>query len=473
MGRQIAEGGFSYVFEAFPVGNNSNSGTGGGGGRRRTASRMLLTQRSSSTLTSADSTTNSKDGNGRMMLMKYALKRINCSDHEIIQACRHEAGVHRSLPSQHPNLLELLGLKFDNISSTCSSSSSSSVSSSSHDPHHHNEYNLCYMLFPYIPNSLRGEVTNRNILYHADPSNKTRRRRRQPFATEEILQLFGGLVDALIAMHNSNISHRDIKLENVLLQYHHHHHGRYQDDDDDPTTTTASRRRGRGGKQILFTPVVMDFGSAGALCSKILNSRQQVLTVVENAASNTTMTYRPPELFEGGMRHGVCEMLDYGKVDVWSLGCVLFGLMHGTSPFEMEFSRSNDNTKDDQYGLVRIVECTHLKILEEVPFPPWAYSGLGNGGTINDDDDGRRHHGRNGKYPMLMYNFIQYMVHHDRMTRPNIHEVAKRFEELYLELVGERWISYDERRLGCCDEAAAGKEQYDDFDSLITSRDFV
>ncbi len=156
-----------------------------------------------------------------------------------------------------------------------------------------------------------------------------------------------------------------------------------------------------------------------------------------------------------------------------SLGCVLFGLMHGTSPFEMEFCRSNNTgTQQLQYGQVRIVECTNLKILGEVPFPPWAGKGLGNDNNAADSANGGQRGGANGKYPLSIYKFIRYMAHHDRVTRPSVHEVAKRFEELYLELLGERWISYEEGRRSN-DVSADGSQAYDDFDSLIASRDFV
>ena len=153
------------------------------------------------------------------------------------------------------------------------------------------------MLFPYIPNSLRGEITKRNIL--CDVINSDGRR---PFTTKEIAQIFGGLIDALTAMHNANLSHRDVKLENVLLQS-----IGYGD------TPAGGNNNTRGGA---FTPVLMDFGSAGPLATQ-LNTRQQVLTVIENAETHTTVLYRPPELFEGGIRQGPREVLDYGKIDVW------------------------------------------------------------------------------------------------------------------------------------------------------------
>jgi len=158
---------------------------------------------------------------------------------------------------------------------------------------------------------------------------------------------------------------------------------------------------------------------------------------------------------------------------------VLFGLMHGTSPFEMEFSRNHDNDTsnsdggDRQYGLVGIVECTQLKILGEVPFPPWTAATVGSSGERLGSHGGKgAKDGRNGKYPLSVYRFVRSMVHHDRNTRTNIHDVAESFRKLHLEVVGQQWISYDERRqrLG---SSAGTKGSYDDFDSLIASRDFV
>lgn len=416
---------------------------------------------------------------------KFALKRINCANsHELIQSCRHEAGIHRSLPLRHPNLLELLGLKFDSNHGQVIAENNAGGEA---------EWNVCYMLFPYLPYSLRGEITSRNVLslndkdhqdYKYNPQqHRPTTRGRRPFTTKEALHLFRGILDGLMAMHNSNISHRDVKLENVLLQLNsyddHHHHSHHS------LSTTR------------YTPILMDFGSAGPLTSPPLPTRQSILQIIELASSQTTLSYRPPELSDSlhfGLRQNdgpttttttttkSC-ILDYGKVDVWSLGCVLFGILHGVSPFEMEFIGDKSGggggssssygggaaatEEDGQYGLVKVVDCTNLKILKEVPFPPWA-AGMNVASqdvVVNNhtDDVGD---GRNGKYPLSIYKFIRYMVQHDRMVRPNIHEVAKRFGELHYNLLHEEWIPY-------CDKGGGGDEEHDGFDSLIASRDFV
>ena len=162
-------------------------------------------------------------------------------------------------------------------------------------------------------------------------------------------------------------------------------------------------------------------------------------------------------------------------------------MMHGASPYEVEFSRTTNEEggsrsggdQERQYGHVRIVECSRLKILGEVPLPPWATSVSSSCSSLasndeNDDDPNRddigglhrrqRGGGMDGKYPMLLYEFVRYMVHHDRTTRPSVHEVATRFNELHLRVLGERWISYSDsdsiRNMG-------RHSNYDDFDGFV------
>ncbi|KAG8965371.1 hypothetical protein FRC00_004527 [Tulasnella sp. 408] len=76
------------------------------------------------------------------------------------------------------------------------------------------------------------------------------------------------------------------------------------------------------------TPVLMDFGST--IKARIhIENRNQALIQQDIAAEQSTMPYRAPELFD--VKTGTT--LDE-KVDIWSLGCVLFALAFNHSPFE-------------------------------------------------------------------------------------------------------------------------------------------
>jgi serine/threonine kinase 16 len=294
LGRQIAEGGFSIVFEATDV---------------------------------VQPTT------------LYAMKRINCPDPEILRACRNEAGVHRAV--RHPSLMPLLGMAITENES------------------------ICYMLFPYIPHSLRSEV-NRRTFDRLDHDTEP------PWTSERtVLQIFHRLLQGVQALHErARVSHRDIKLENILLLDH-------------------------------FQPVLMDFGSAGPTAHR-MDTRRDVLGAVEQASIHTTLPYRPPELFEGGIRVGD-EELDYRKVDVWSLACTLFALLYGASPFESEFSRSTGN--------ITVVECTQLSVLKPVPWPYEQSAAF-------------------LWYSADMHELLVYMLEQDRLKRPGLSQVLAKVQGL-------------------------------------------
>ena len=126
--------------------------------------------------------------------------------------------------------------------------------------------------------------------------------------------------------HSPPWAHRDIKPANVLL--------------------------GPGD-----LPVLMDFGST-AIARKKINTRQEALLLQEDAAQNCSMPYRAPELFDVPSSCDIDE-----RTDVWSLGCTLYALLFGYSPFECEF---------DAAGRARVVECSALRVLNPPPWPPAA-----------------------------------------------------------------------------------------------------
>jgi serine/threonine kinase 16 len=222
-----------------------------------------------------------------------------------------------------------------------------------------------------------------------------------------MIQLFTGIVDGVKKMHQQGHAHRDIKLENVLLDHHN-------------------------------TPVLMDFGSVGPLKVPI-QSKAALMAEFDDAATNCTMSYRAPELFEGGARYGEVDI--DGRVDVWSLGCVLFGMMYGASPFECEFRGES----------VKIVECSYLRVLGKVPTPP-------NGTKLAS-----RYH------PDLLA-AVNWMLNQDRTERPTIDKVASRVEHLLQQFHGSRSWPTDQRKVAAMDIDLSGADG-DEFDSFLRERE--
>jgi serine/threonine kinase 16 len=101
-------------------------------------------------------------------------------------------------------------------------------------------------------------------------------------------------------------------------------------------------------------PLLTDFGSV-RLAEIAVTNRAQALAVADEAASFCTVSYRAPELFDPPKG---CK-LDT-RTDVWGLGCLLFAWWFGLSPWECEFSEN---------GRVRVVDCSHSRVLSKMPRP--------------------------------------------------------------------------------------------------------
>ncbi|CCH45092.1 SNF1-related protein kinase catalytic subunit alpha [Wickerhamomyces ciferrii] len=77
-------------------------------------------------------------------------------------------------------------------------------------------------------------------------------------------------------------------------------------------------------------PVLVDLGS----CSKArvkAKTRSAAIAIQELAAEHCTLPYRAPELLDVKTGSKIDE-----KIDIWSLGCTLYALLYGCSPFEYE-----------------------------------------------------------------------------------------------------------------------------------------
>ncbi|CAB9509664.1 Probable serine/threonine-protein kinase DDB_G0291350 [Seminavis robusta] len=332
IGKQIAEGGFSYVFEA----------------------------------TEDESTAGSNQ-------QLYALKQIRCPEPNMLQECREEAAVHRATMG-HPNILPLLGFTVVD--------------------------DIAYMLFPRMNRSLRAEINHRILEAPGDIYNVS----RAPWNEVDVLNLFLEIARGLQALHNAHYSHRDVKVENIMFEH----------------------------ANSIRTPVLMDFGSVGPIREEV-NTRRQALNIVDRASQHTTMPYRPPELFEGGVRAGD-PPVDFASVDMWSLGCTFFAVLFGASPGESEFSRTN--------GRIRIVDCTQLKVLGGLPkLPPKCCAA--------------------SWYSHDILLLIEQMLVQDRHQRPSLTQIMKQIEAL-IHKMGGRVVE-----LETMDHMA--DENGDDFHSLLSA----
>ncbi|KAI9483697.1 MAG: protein kinase [Benjaminiella poitrasii] len=134
------------------------------------------------------------------------------------------------------------------------------------------------------------------------------------------------------------------------------------------------------------TPILMDFGSACAARIHI-NTRQEALQQQDLAAEHCTMPYRAPELFDVKTDITLDE-----KVDIWSLGCTLYAMAYGQSPFEV-------NT--EQGGSV-------------------ALAVLNNQYKFPEDSD----------YSKEFDEVIRWMLTGDPANRPNIHQVITKIDDM-------------------------------------------
>ncbi|ETW04118.1 NAK protein kinase [Aphanomyces invadans] len=183
-----------------------------------------------------------------------------------------------------------------------------------------------------------------------------------PFDERRILNIFQGIASGVAALHAAGFAHRDLKPHNVLLDHRDH-------------------------------SILMDFGSCAPLVTEIAD-RRTLMLVQENANRKCSAPYRAPELFEPEVGHIV-----NGQSDVWSLGCLLFCMAFGSSPFE--------NSRE---GFLRLA-CLNGK----VPFPPT------QGDVVRF---------RGVEYSIDLIEFIKDMLHLDPSDRPSMTDVVEYTAEL-------------------------------------------
>ena len=208
----------------------------------------------------------------------YAMKKVLIQSREQLDLVKEEIRV--SSLFNHPNLLPLLDHAIIAVKST--------QGDWSHE---------AYLLFPV---HLDGTLFDNAAVMQS---------RKEFYSVLDILRIFQQISEGLKHMHSLDppYAHNDVKPGNVLV----------------------TRRKGQAPLATL-----MDFGSSRPARNQI-RSRSEALRLQEWAAEHCSAPFRAPELWDCPSHADIDE-----RTDIWSLGCTLYAIMYGVSPFEYALGES-------------------------------------------------------------------------------------------------------------------------------------
>eukprot|EP00262_Sarcandra_glabra_P007555 TRINITY_DN20433_c0_g1_i1.p1 TRINITY_DN20433_c0_g1~~TRINITY_DN20433_c0_g1_i1.p1 ORF type:complete len:343 (+),score=77.17 TRINITY_DN20433_c0_g1_i1:98-1126(+) len=270
----------------------------------------------------------------------YAMKKVLIQNDEQLELVRKEIRV--SSLFNHPNLLPLLDHAIIAVKGT-------QEGSRNHE---------AYLLFPV---HLDGTLLD---------NAKAMKTKKEFFSTPKVLQIFRQLCSGLKHMHSFDppYAHNDVKPGNVLITH----------------------RKGQPPLAIL-----MDFGSAGP-AKKEIRSRSEALQLQEWAAEHCSAPFRAPELWDCPSHADIDA-----RTDVWSLGCTLFAIMYGVSPFEYALG--------DTGGSLQLAIINAQIKWPQGPDPP---------------------------YPEPLHQFVTWMLQPQAAVRPHIDDIIIHVDRLISKFSG-------------------------------------
>ncbi|KAL5725609.1 non-specific serine/threonine protein kinase [Ranunculus cassubicifolius] len=263
----------------------------------------------------------------------YAMKKVLIQSSEQLQLVKEEIRV--SSLFSHPNLLPLLDHAI--------------IAVKAEDGGWNHE---AYLLFPvHLDGTLLDNTT-------------AMKSKKEFFSTNDVLHIFRQLCAGLKHMHSLNppYAHNDVKPGNVLIT----HRKR------DPPLA-----------------ILMDFGSTRP-ARKEIRSRSEALRLQEWAAEHCSAPFRAPELWDCPSHTDIDE-----RTDIWSLGCTLYAIMYGASPFEYALGESGGSLQ--------------LAIINgQVKWPS----------------------GPNPPYPEALHQFVTWMLQPQAALRPRIDDIIIHVDKL-------------------------------------------
>ncbi|KAI4326593.1 hypothetical protein MLD38_031891 [Melastoma candidum] len=264
----------------------------------------------------------------------YAMKKVLIQNAEQLELVREEIRV--SSLFNHPNLLPLLDHAIISVKAM----------------QERNWMHEAYLLFPV---HLDGTLFD-----HA----KVMTAKKEFYSASDVLQIFRQICAGLKHMHNLDppYAHNDVKPGNILITNIKGHHP---------------------------LAILMDFGSARPARREI-RSRTEALQLQEWASEHCSAPYRAPELWDCPSHVDIDE-----RTDIWSLGCTLYAIMYGVSPFEYALGESGGSLQ--------------LAILNaQVKWPA----------------------GPSPPYPEALHKFITWMLQPQSTIRPRIDDIIIHVDKL-------------------------------------------
>ena len=146
-------------------------------------------------------------------------------------------------------------------------------------------------------------------------------KKRRKLSEKTAKYLFRQIIEGIKHIHENNIVHRDIKLENILID-------------------------------VNNNVKICDFG-----IGKILSSNKELLY-----DQCGTPMYMAPEIFLSSKKKGY----EGPPVDIWSSGIALYIMLSGTLPFDINQNNSNNNLNDINSLSSNEIEKNHNMLLRKV-----------------------------------------------------------------------------------------------------------
>ncbi|CAF3891166.1 unnamed protein product [Rotaria sordida] len=229
---------------------------------------------------------------------RYALKRMYVNNQRDLHVCQREISIIKEF-SSHPNIVKYVDSSIQRLSST--NIQTRHYYTAYNENNNNDDDDAIYEIFLLTEYCSNGAlITRLNEQRNVGITLNER----------QILRIFADICLAISACHFRRpqpILHRDIKLENILIDSQQNY-------------------------------VLCDFGSAIMLPSSTTNDHRQyqknelttniIQQLEEEIQRYTTLSYRAPEMIDLYSRLPLTL-----KIDIWAMGCLLYKLMYNIMPF--------------------------------------------------------------------------------------------------------------------------------------------